>query len=51
LRLRYFPVGEDGIDATPLTTDSLALFCASSSPLADKKRMTWNERPICHCSL
>jgi DNA-binding transcriptional LysR family regulator len=38
-----FRSGEDGIDATPLTTDSLALFCASSSPLADKKRMTWNE--------
>jgi DNA-binding transcriptional LysR family regulator len=38
-----FRSGEDGIDSTPLTRDSLALFCTSSNPLAGKKHVNWNE--------
>jgi DNA-binding transcriptional LysR family regulator len=38
-----FRSGEDGIDATLLTRDSLAVFCAPSSALADKKRISWRD--------
>ena len=38
-----FRAGEDGIVSTPVTSDSLALFCPLSHPLAKKKRMSWSE--------
>jgi len=38
-----FRAGEDGIVSTPITSDSLALFCPRAHPLAKKKRMNWSE--------